>query len=109
MVDKMKKPLEKRVYAFQEKHSDKADSFTAKHFQEKCAPRSTFDTISRREENVSKRTLTQKEKIHRLSKQLYLKYKHFEPNFSLTNSEINGDNHLYFNTKRSKIQNKKQI
>ena len=28
----------KRVYAFHRKHSDKADSFIVKHFQEKSAP-----------------------------------------------------------------------
>ena len=34
--------LRKRVYAFQEKHSHKMDSFTVKHFQEEGFTRSTF-------------------------------------------------------------------
>ena len=37
--------LRKRVYAFQQKHSDKADSFTVKHFQEEGVPRSTLYKI----------------------------------------------------------------
>ena len=36
---------------FQEKHSDKADSFTVKHFQEEGVPRSTLYKILRRKED----------------------------------------------------------
>ena len=39
--------LRKRVYPFQEKHSDNADSFTVKHFQE-GVPRLTECQILRR-------------------------------------------------------------
>ena len=43
--------LRKRVYAFQEKHSDKADSFTGKHLQDEGVPRSTlYQTLRRKED-----------------------------------------------------------
>ena len=43
--------LRQHVYALQKKHSDKADFFTAKHFQEEGVPRSTLYQISRRKED----------------------------------------------------------
>ena len=49
--------LRKRLYAFQEIHSDKADSFTIKHFQEEGVPRSTLYQILRRKKrwNLSRK------------------------------------------------------
>ena len=78
--------LRKRLYAFQEIHSDKADSFTIKHFQEEGVPRSSHskNTLKnkrsirkRKNTKTSNRTTAQKEKIRMLCRQLYLKYKDF--------------------------------
>ena len=40
--------------AFQEKNSNKANSFTVKHFQEKRVPRSTLHQISKKTESQPK-------------------------------------------------------
>ena len=45
----------KRVYAFQEKHSDKADSFTV-HFQDEGGPQSIlYKTLRRKEDRISRK------------------------------------------------------
>ena len=44
--------LRKCVYAYQEKHFDKADSFTLKNFEEEGFLRSTLYQILRKEEGI---------------------------------------------------------
>ena len=50
----MNTPLENACTHSTQKHSDKADSFTVKHFQEEGVPRSTlYQTLKPKEDGIS--------------------------------------------------------